>query len=58
MQSSRPIPVFCTPGAFGLASLQRLLPSSLTLGFVLAGVFMGSACKSDPPKPEPIITTS
>jgi NitT/TauT family transport system substrate-binding protein len=58
MQSSRPIPVFCTPGAFGLASLQRLLPSSLTLGFVLAGVFMGSACKSDPPKPEPAVQTS
>jgi NitT/TauT family transport system substrate-binding protein len=60
MQFSRPISVLSDPGAFALASVQRLLPGSLTLGVVLSGVFLGFGCKSEAPKAktEPAVQTT
>ena len=58
MQSSRPISMFFDPGAFGPASLRRLLPGGITLGVALA--FVGVGCKSEAPKPkaEPAVQTA
>jgi NitT/TauT family transport system substrate-binding protein len=60
MQSSRPISVLSNPGTFASFSLRRLMPSSLTLGVVLSGVFLGLGCKSDAPKEkaEPAVQTA
>ena len=60
MQLSRVFSVLSDRGAFALASVQRLLPGSITLGVVLSGVFLGLGGKSEAPKAktEPAVQTT